>query len=90
MELPPLIGQAHGLRGALQQPHAQAFLQPLNGSADPGLRQPERVRRAGEAAGLDHRDEDVQAGEQAVSKGHGKVARSSSFENGSRDLRRSF
>jgi hypothetical protein len=46
--------------GAVEQPHAQVFLELAHRLADGGLRHPERARRGAEAAGLDDADEGTQ------------------------------
>jgi hypothetical protein len=46
------LGQRQAARAALEQPHAQASLQPRHVLADRGRRQPQPARRRREAAAL--------------------------------------
>lgn len=73
IEAAPLVREHDRARGAIEQPHADALLQPRRGAADAGLREPERPGRAREAPGLDHGREHADAAEETVIERHGVV-----------------
>ena len=73
VELAALVGQAQRARGAVEQPHADARLEPRDGPAHARGRDAQRIGRLGEAAAVDDGGEHADVGKQSSVESHGFI-----------------